>query len=111
MGEDHRSAKSKKGRARRLSPWIQPDLGLMWSQIAGVLHFVQVQALGRELCDRPTRLGPDFHIEHLGSDHATNGTLVHGKDVAARPVPALVVMASVDAHHNPHLRLVPIEWI
>ena len=84
--------------AKRPSPQAQPfrmpttndsyasaatagDLRLMRSQIAGVLHLVQVQALGRELGDLVTRLGPDFHIEHLGSNRATNGTFVHGKEL------------------------------
>src|SRR6202162_2792997 len=99
-----------------LSPQAQPlrthpDSRLMWSQIALVLHFVQVQARGRELGDLVTSPGPDLHIEYLSADHAADCALIHVEDASPPPIPALVVVASIDADQDFHFRLAPEPWI
>src|SRR5260370_17077588 len=79
----------------------------MRGQVAGLPHLFQIQARGRELGDlRPTPRSW-LQIEQLGPDHAASGTLVHGKEAPAYPVPSLVVMASIDAYHDLHLGLSP----
>src|SRR5208282_3780244 len=69
--------------------------------------FIQIQAARRELGDRIAGSGLDFNIEYLGSNHATNRALVHGKETSANPVPSLIVMAGIDANPNFHFRLAP----
>ena len=65
------------------------------------------QTRRREFGDRVPTPGPDFHIENLGSDRAANRALVHGEDAVGFPIPAFMIVASVDADHDFHLRLAP----
>src|SRR5580698_206683 len=86
-------------------------LRLFRLQAANVLYFVQIQAARRELGDRVSSPGPDFHIEQLGSYHATNCAFVHGEEMSTHPIPALAVVTSVEAYPDLHFRLPPKAWI
>src|SRR5271168_577633 len=86
---------------------LQPLLWLVWSQIASMLHFVQIQARGRKLGNRVPGPGFDFDIKHLGPDRAADRALVHGENAVGLPIPAFMVVAAIDADQNLHLRLAP----
>src|SRR5271165_6559161 len=81
--------------------------GPLRSQVTGLADFIEVQACGRELGDGVAGSGFYFHVEDLGSDGATNCAFIHGQEVSANPVPALVVVDAIDAHHDFHLGLAP----
>ncbi len=79
----------------------------MRSQIACVLHFIQIQPFGRELGDPVAIFGPDFHIEYLGPDHAANCAFIHGKRpscIQSQPLwswlPSIRTMTSILADTN-----------
>src|ERR1700676_5465062 len=78
--------------------------GLFWSQIAGVADFVNVEACGRELGNLPSAAGWEFDLKHLRSDEAASSAFVHGEEVAALPVPAVIAVIVVDADHHFQLR-------
>src|ERR1017187_9844786 len=99
--------------SKELSPQAQPfprkinPLRLMRSQVADVLYLIQIQPCRRELGNLRTSPRSHFQIEYLGAYDAPNRALVHGKEPAAYPIPALVVVAAVDTYHAFHLRLPP----
>src|ERR1039458_7874948 len=81
--------------------------GLLGCQIAGVSDAIEVQAAGRKFGDLAAATGAQLHLENLRAEQPANGAFVHGEEVAAHPVPPLVVMDVIDADHHFQLRLTP----
>src|ERR1700731_1631197 len=79
----------------------------MGSEVASPLYLAQIQARWRKLGDLDPGPGSNFHVEYFSADHAANCALVHRKEMPSHPVPSLVLVAAVDAHHDFHFRLSP----
>src|ERR1700731_5120214 len=79
----------------------------MRSELASPFSLAQIQARWRKLGDLDAGPGSNFHVEYFSADHAANRTFVHREEMPPHPVPSLVLMAAVDAHHDFHFRLSP----
>src|SRR5579872_5225396 len=70
-------------------------------------NLIQVQTCGRKLRNLPAAGGGQFDVKYLRSHEAASRTFVHGEEMAAQPVPAVVTVGIVDAHHDFQLWLAP----
>src|SRR5437763_158847 len=87
-----------------------PSCELLWllgRNPARLFRSIQFQAGGREFCDLPTARRPQLNVEDLRANQAANCAFIHREEVAANPVPTLVVVVVIDANTDLRLRLSP----
>src|ERR1700722_13717366 len=88
--------------------------GFFRSQITGTANLIDAQTARGELGNLATALGWKFDLKYLSADKTSSGAFVHGEEVSALPVPAVIGMVVVDAYHHFQLRLAPetraIRW-
>ena len=98
----------KKGLSPRLSPCKESRLFTAYAESdRRRASFHPDSSRGGELGDSVAGSGSDFHIEYLGADQRRESYLYPWKGNARNPVPAFMVVASIDAHHDFHLGLAP----
>src|ERR1700693_4268013 len=83
------------------------NLRLMGSEVTSPFYLAQIQTRWRKLGDLDPGPGSNFHVEYFSADHAADRAFIHRQEMSAHPVPSLVLVAAVDAHHHFHFRLPP----
>src|SRR3954447_10087126 len=66
--------------------------GLLRGNVAGSAHLIYVQPRGAEFGNLAAAACGERHFEDLRTDHSARGSFIHGKEVAADPVPALIAV-------------------
>ncbi len=82
-------------------------LWLLRLQVARPFNHLQVEAFRGKFGDLWPTAGARLDVEDLRLEHTADRSFIHGKVVAADPVPAMMSMEVVDTNHDFHLRLSP----
>jgi hypothetical protein len=72
-----------------------------------LLDLGKIEAGGRKFRDLVSAAAGNLHVKNLGAEQFARGSFVHGKEAGADPVPAVIVVRVIHAHHDFQLGLSP----